>query len=118
MIRAFSHRCRGYLLAETLLALTIALTVVGGISGVVIHSTENLGRISRRLQAERVLTAAQITVLTLVREDASLEETAQAVAARYPALEVSVRSGTLVLESGPAGSLEILFSPGLTGGSW
>jgi len=117
VIRPFRYRCRGYLLAETLLALTIALVLVGGISGVVLHSADNLRRISRRLEAERVLTAAQITVLTLVRENASLEETARAIESRYPALEVSVRSGVLVLENAPAGTLEIPFSARSPGGS-
>lgn len=98
-------------MAETLLALTIALTVVGGLSGVVVHSADHLRRISARLQAERVLTAAQITVLTLARGGATLEETVEIVASSYPALDVSVRSEVLLLESGSAGILEILYMP-------
>lgn len=102
-----SHRLQGYLLLETLVALSIATVLTGALSGVVVQSLQHTRTLTDRLQQERMLTAAQATAYALLRSGESIREVTGILTTRYPGLEVSRQADLLLLDGGSAGVLEI-----------
>lgn len=87
----------GYLLTETLISLAIASVLIGGVIGVVPAASDNVRRLADRLESERMLTAAQITVLAVVREGFTVPETVETIRREYPLIEATYHDGRLVL---------------------
>lgn len=94
-------RIGGYILMESLLSLTITFILVSALAGLVLASTRATHRIETRLRAERELTAAQITVLVMIRHgddpgviEARLRQEYPAVVVRRSPDQLELRYGS------------------------
>lgn len=90
-------RVSGYILVESLLALTVTFILASALSGIVLATTRNTGRIGEQLEAERLLTAAQITVLVMIRRGDEGESIKRRVESEYPSVRVEMHNEHLTL---------------------
>lgn len=94
---------RGFVLTETLVSLAIVLLLVPALAGILISTLGNVRRVESRLTAERVVTAAQITVLVLIRQDSEVDEIAHQIRRLYPSVHVELLPERIVLQHSDRG---------------
>ena len=103
----------GYIAMEALFTLAVALLIATSLSNLASAAAGNARRIEKRLEAERILTSAQIMVLTMVQQGGEMREIIRRLEENFPHLPVELLPDRLVLRYAavPDKEVVIMYAP-------